>query len=241
MTMNRIAAGIALLAAGLGATQASAQITRSSILDLGSAAAMRPEVQSRYDAALALTQDAAVVRGTDSRYILASEAKIACGIAIGFLKTSTIDAENINKCDDLSKRMMLVDAPRPEPTPPPVVEKPAECNTPVPIFFDFDIDVPPAESRDVLARLAGSVSVCGWSSLVIAGHTDRAGSDAYNLALSQRRARNIADILQSNGVPSAMLVIEAKGETNLAIETLDGVRDPMNRRVTITPNSSAAQ
>ena len=90
-------------------------VTRSPLLDLGQDQ-LRGEVQTRYDAALAATRADDVRRSEDARYIWASEAKVQCGIAIGFLKSGTVDEDSVNRCDAFSARMSMV--------PPPVMPPP---------------------------------------------------------------------------------------------------------------------
>lgn len=66
----------------------------------------------------------------------------------------------------------------------------------------------------------------------IAGHTDAAGSDAYNLDLSRRRAQAVADYLaRQHAVPATRLSVEGYGKTRL----LDAAnpRSSINRRVQI--------
>lgn len=228
-------ASLTALAVLFGATGASAQLLpRSPILDIGSKEAMRGEVERRYEAALQSTLAPDVVRANDERFVWASEAKVACGIAIGYLKTGTVHEESINKCDDFSRRMDARPISAPAPAPAPAMPK-AECaiTLPVPIFFDWNVDVPPPEARETLARIAGSMETCGRSALSVIGHADRSGSERYNLGLSERRARNVANELMSAGVPSGSLIIEAKGESAPLIQTVDGVREPQNRRVEI--------
>ncbi len=169
------------------------------------------------------------MRANDDRYVWASEAKIACGIAIGYLKTSTVHQDSINKCDDFSRR--ITSAPQAEPA---LVPAAAGCtiNLPVPIFFDWNVDAPPPEAANVVAQIVGNMTVCGWSGLTVTGHADRSGSDEYNYALSDRRARNIASLLSASGVTS--VAVEAKGESVPLVETVDGIREPQNRRVEIS-------
>ena len=71
------------------------------------------------------------------------------------------------------------------------------------------------------------------SRIVIAGHADRSGSEAYNLGLSERRAIGVADALSARGIPASSMTIEAFGETLPRVPTDDGVREPQNRRVEI--------
>jgi len=235
-TKNQTVLGVAAVACSAIATAAHAT-PRSPILDAGSVSAIRGEVEQRYNAAVAATQAPDVVGSSDTRYIWASEAKVACGIAIGFLKTSTVDEESINKCDDFSRRMTMVPPPPPPPPPAPVVEAPLpQCTItmPIVIYFEWNVDSPPADADAVITQTAQSMSACGWHSLSLAGHADRSGPTRYNMALSQRRANNVAAKLSAAGVGSDAISIKAYGESSPAVQTPDGVREPLNRRVEIT-------
>jgi OOP family OmpA-OmpF porin len=46
------------------------------------------------------------------------------------------------------------------------------------------------------------------------GYTDRIGPDAYNLALSQRRAQAVKDYLVSKGIEPNRIYTEGKGKAN---------------------------
>ena len=72
--------------------------------------------------------------------------------------------------------------------------------------------------------------------LTIVGHTDTSGSAAYNLRLSERRAKAVADALVGMGVAQTALSVDWKGKTDLAVQTPDGVKEPLNRRSTISIN-----
>jgi outer membrane protein OmpA-like peptidoglycan-associated protein len=69
--------------------------------------------------------------------------------------------------------------------------------------------------------------------IVVTGHTDTVGSDAYNMRLSRRRAESVAAELEAKGIPSSEIEIVAKGKKDLLVPTKDGVREPQNRRVQI--------
>ena len=69
--------------------------------------------------------------------------------------------------------------------------------------------------------------------IVVVGHTDTSGSAAYNIKLSERRAKTVADALAGLGVDASKLAVDWKGESDPAVATGDGVKEPLNRRSTI--------
>ena len=72
--------------------------------------------------------------------------------------------------------------------------------------------------------------------VIVVGHTDTSGSPAYNVRLSERRAKAVADALVGQGVGAGALQVDWKGETQLAVPTPDGTKEPLNRRSTIDIN-----
>ena len=99
--------------------------------------------------------------------------------------------------------------------------------------FDFDSARLQAPSRPQLQRLAeamGSLRLA-TTRFKVQGHTDARGTAAYNDDLSARRARAVAEFLQTHGVGADRLQAEGKG----ASELLDPARpeSPDNRRVRI--------
>jgi outer membrane protein OmpA-like peptidoglycan-associated protein len=67
----------------------------------------------------------------------------------------------------------------------------------------------------------------------VMGHTDSTGSDAYNQALSERRASAVSDYLSSRGVQSARLAARGYGESQPKASNLDAAGRSANRRVEI--------
>lgn len=198
---------------------------------------LRGAIQSRYDEALALTQDQAIVAADSPRYVWASQAKAQCGIALGFLKSSTKDPVSIGKCADAAMRMRVMSPPPVVMAPPaPPAALPDACAQPIAgiVFFDFDSSVVPESSGQTLESVINFTKVCSWRRLVVTGHTDRSGSDAYNNALSVRRAQAVAVQLEAKGMPAGVLDVSGKGESEPKVPTMDGERNPTNRRVEIT-------
>jgi outer membrane protein OmpA-like peptidoglycan-associated protein len=123
------------------------------------------------------------------------------------------------------------EVPPPLPPPPP----PPRCAAgPYFVFFDWDKDELAAGAAAILDNAAATYQVCGQAEVRLEGHTDRSGSDAYNVDLSQRRAQNVAQYLAGRGIPSAVITAEAFGESRPLVPTRDGVQEPQNRRVEIT-------
>ena len=128
----------------------------------------------------------------------------------------------------------------PAPRPPIVVERPRpvpapSCNTgPYIVFFDWDSAALTPEARTVLDVALSAYRNCGRAQLMIAGHADRSGSYAYNMALSQRRNDAVVAYLTNAGMPRDMIATEAFSEGQPRIPTADGVREAQNRRVELT-------
>jgi outer membrane protein OmpA-like peptidoglycan-associated protein len=102
------------------------------------------------------------------------------------------------------------------------------------VFFAWDqADLTPV-TQAVLAQVVADYARDKPARVVIAGHADRSGTDAYNLALSEQRAQNVARALAARGVPQSALDVQWFGESKPRIPTADGVREPQNRRVEIT-------
>ena len=84
---------------------------------------------------------------------------------------------------------------------------------------------------------AGNYASAGHATkVVIIGHTDTSGSADYNVRLSERRAKAVADALVGLGVAQTALSVDWKGETQPAVATGDNVKEPLNRRSTIDIN-----
>jgi outer membrane protein OmpA-like peptidoglycan-associated protein len=128
-------------------------------------------------------------------------------------------------------------APRPVAPPPPPPPPPAEAKRIIlrGINFDFDKANIKAEFAPVLDEAAQILKDNPNVNVVVEGHTDSIGSDAYNQRLSERRARAVKQYLTSRGVEASRLETVGKGETEpVADNTKNGRDNPegraMNRR-----------
>jgi len=104
------------------------------------------------------------------------------------------------------------------------------------VYFPFDQYVLTPEAQAVVQQAADYAKAGMATKLTITGHTDTSGSDRYNARLSERRAKAVADGLVGLGVPATTLGVDWKGESAPAVATGDGVKEPLNRRSTISIN-----
>ncbi|MBV4471754.1 OmpA family protein [Pseudomonas siliginis] len=104
------------------------------------------------------------------------------------------------------------------------------------VLFDFDkSDLTPA-AKAQLDTLMDKLRNADVVSIKVIGHTDSKGSDAYNQALSERRANSVAAYLLSQGLAPNKLTSEGRGESEpVADNTTDEGRAD-NRRVELHIN-----
>jgi len=104
------------------------------------------------------------------------------------------------------------------------------------VFFGYNKCNITAEADAVLSEAAAAAKSGGSASVRIVGHTDTSGSNAYNQKLSECRANAAKTNLVGKGVSEGSISASGKGETQLAVATGDGVKEPLNRRSTIDIN-----
>src|SRR3569832_2192410 len=75
------------------------------------------------------------------------------------------------------------------------------------ILFDFNSSELKASSRASLQKMADVFKKYEKTNLTVTGHTDNVGSADYNLKLSERRAKAVADYLMTLGVPQGRMRI----------------------------------
>ena len=125
----------------------------------------------------------------------------------------------------------------PAPAPPPAAPQPP-FRLSADALFGFDSAVLSDRGRQAIAQALGTQSRPDLRLLVI-GHTDRLGSDAYNRDLSQRRAQAVAGYLQELGVPAHAIRAEGRGSGEPLVQCDQRERQALvaclapNRRVEI--------
>src|SRR5206468_2532364 len=128
----------------------------------------------------------------------------------------------------LSLQMKFGAPPPPPPPPPPVVTPPSFM-----VFFDWDRSNLSQQALNTIKQAAAAFKSKGNARITATGHTDTSGPEAYNMALSLRRANAVKDALVREGVPAQAISVIGRGEQGLLVQTADGVREPQNRRVEI--------
>ncbi|MDD9950788.1 MAG: OmpA family protein [Zetaproteobacteria bacterium] len=97
------------------------------------------------------------------------------------------------------------------------------------IYFAFDSHVVTMEGQSVLEAMAAQLKSSG-ASIQIEGHCDMRGSIEYNLALGQRRADAVKDVLVQLGVDAAKVSTISYGKEKPAMSGDSEEAHAKNRR-----------
>ena len=101
------------------------------------------------------------------------------------------------------------------------------------MYFEWDRSNLNQAALETIDAAVNRARQCNVSGTVVVGHTDTSGSPTYNQGLSERRASVVRDALVARGLAGSVTT-QARGETDLARQTRDGVREPLNRRSAVT-------
>jgi peptidoglycan-associated lipoprotein len=122
-----------------------------------------------------------------------------------------------NYCDDshpcpggqncVSNRCEMVSSQVSEPEP--VSSGACQLET---IYFSYDSATLEASARDAIAKNASCVRERSMSGVRVTGYTDPRGTEEYNLALGDRRARSVEQFMGSLGVEKGKLSTSSMGE-----------------------------
>ena len=106
--------------------------------------------------------------------------------------------------------------PPPPPPPPPPAKEPVKI-TLEDIHFDFDKATLTNVAREILARDINTLKENPGVNVQIEGHTCAHGSEAYNMALGERRANAVKEYLVKEGISADRMTTISYGETRLAM------------------------
>lgn len=99
------------------------------------------------------------------------------------------------------------------------------------VHFALDSATLPASSRQALLEAATVLANRPDVALGIAGHADHRGASEYNLALGQRRASIVAEVLSGAGIAPDRLALTSFGEERPLADGADALSLARNRRV----------
>ena len=101
------------------------------------------------------------------------------------------------------------------------------------VMFAFDSARLDAPAMSMIGKAVASFTAFGAAMVRIEGHSDRAGTEAYNLKLARERAEAVARAIRGAGVPANLIRVRSYGESRPLVPTRDGQREDKNRRVEI--------
>ena len=93
-----------------------------------------------------------------------------------------------------------------------------------PIYFDYDKDNIREDAALELAKVVEVLRDYPKMKIDVRSHTDSRGSDAYNLKLSERRAKSTAEWMMTQGIDSSRITYKGYGETRLVNKCKNGVK-----------------
>ena len=101
------------------------------------------------------------------------------------------------------------------------------------LYFVEGKDEFTAESKKVIDSVFAEIAKRPVPDVVVIGHTDKVGSDAYNDPLSRRRAEVVRNALLARGIAADKVVAIGRGKREPVVAAEEGVPEARNRRVEI--------
>jgi OOP family OmpA-OmpF porin len=108
-------------------------------------------------------------------------------------------------------------------------------------LYDFDKSTLKPEGKATLDKIAADLSKIKLEVIIAVGNTDSVGTDAYNMALGQRRAQSVKAYLVSKGVDGSRIYTESKGKSNPVASNATAEGRAKNRRTDIEVVGTAAK
>jgi len=100
-------------------------------------------------------------------------------------------------------------------------------------LYDFDKATLKPEGKATLDKIARDLGKIKLEVIIAVGNTDSVGTDAYNMALGQRRAQSVKAYLVSKGVDGSRIYTESKGKSNPVASNATAEGRAKNRRTDI--------
>jgi len=101
------------------------------------------------------------------------------------------------------------------------------------LYFFWNSSELKPDSLVTIGEIITEIEQRASSDIEVIGHTDRSGTDKFNMGLSRRRAEKVRGLLVAANVAPAVIKIAFHGEGNPLIQTVDNLPEPRNRRVEV--------
>jgi len=89
------------------------------------------------------------------------------------------------------------------------------------------------QSKKVIDGVFAEIASRPVPDVLVIGHTDMVGSDAFNDPLSRQRAEVVRKALIGRGIAPQNVVVIGRGKREPVVPTADGIAEARNRRVEI--------
>ena len=108
-------------------------------------------------------------------------------------------------------------------------------------LYDFNKSDLKPEGKATLDKIAADLEKIKLEVIIAVGNTDSVGTDAYNMALGQRRAQSVKSYLTSKGVDGSRIYTESKGKSNPVASNATAEGRAKNLRTDIEVVGTAAK
>lgn len=102
------------------------------------------------------------------------------------------------------------------------------------LYFDLASENLTPESSRELDAILSEVASRPAAEILVVGHSDTFGTSEANVALSQRRADRMRELVVERGAPPGIVSATGLGTSDLVVQTGANVAEQRNRRVEIT-------
>lgn len=101
------------------------------------------------------------------------------------------------------------------------------------VTFEFNKADLTSEAKTLLTKMAGVLKEYPDTNVIVAGHTDSKGKPAYNMGLSERRAKAVTNFFTASGLKASRFTTKWFGATQPAYDNSTEEGRAKNRRVNI--------
>ena len=106
------------------------------------------------------------------------------------------------------------------------------------VTFEFNKATLTSEAQTILNKMVSVLKEYPDTNVIVAGHTDSTGKAAYNMTLSEKRAKAVTNFFTTNGLNASRFTTKWFGATQPAYDNSTAEGRAKNRRVNvvIVPN-----